>query len=251
MTSTARLGKIVPAVVAAAVVFLLMPQRAHAQFGFGGGGGGGLGWGFGMFRSVPSPQTYINSKSLVDAARGSQFPSSHEIYANNPNSYINHIRDNGFVDRYPVERREMPQYRYPPPPRAVARAAATTTPTAAVAPVSPALPLSSFYTANNVLEWPGDAPSAGELKDKRAVFDKASEAVLSETKKNGVASMASVTEARQKLLEYGRPALSYTRAVDTARVSDTFHMFLLSLYESLAQAANPTSPAAATPAAAH
>ena len=51
----------------------------------------------------------------------------------------------------------------------------------------PSLPLSSFYNADNVLVWPGDAPLEGDLKEKRAVFDQASEAVLSETKKNGVA----------------------------------------------------------------
>jgi hypothetical protein len=249
MTSRERLGKIVPAMVTAVVVLLLLPERAHAQFGFGGGGFG-LGWGFGMFRPVPTPESFLYSKALVDAGRGSQFPSSREIYANNPNSYINHVRDNGFVDRYPVERREMPQYRYPPPARAVASAApVAATTTAAVAP-EPALPLSSFYGANHVLVWPGEAPTAGELKEKRAIFDKASDLVLSETTKNGVASMASVTDARQKLLDYGRPALSYTRAVDTPRISDTFHMFLLSLYESLAQAANPVTPPAA-PAVAH
>lgn len=82
----------------------------------------------------------------------------------------------------------------------------------------------------------------GDLKGKRAIFDQASEVVLSESKKNGVASLASVTEARQKLLDYGRPALAYTRAHDTARISDTFHMFLLSLYDSLAQAVNPVAP---------
>jgi hypothetical protein len=69
--------------------------------------------------------------------------------------------------------------------------------------------------------------------------------VLSETKQNGVAALASVTDARQKLLEYGRPALAHVRAHETPRIADTFHMFLLSLYESLAQAATPAATAAA------
>ena len=80
----------------------------------------------------------------------------------------------------------------------------------------------------------GDSPAEGDLKEKRAIFDQASEVVLSETKKNGVASLAAVTDARQQLLDYGRPALAYTRAHDTPRISDGFHMFLLSLYDSLA-----------------
>ena len=54
-----------------------------------------------------------------------------------------------------------------------------------------------------------------------------------------------MTEARSKLVEYGRPALQYIRENSTPRVADTFHLFLLSLYDSLAQAA--TIPRAATP----
>ena len=44
----------------------------------------------------------------------------------------------------------------------------------------------------------------------------------------------------------GGPALQYVRTHETPRVADTFHLFLLSLYESLAQAVNPQAPAAAT-----
>ena len=79
---------------------------------------------------------------------------SRNVYANNPNSYINHLRDNGFVDRYSVDRREIPQYRYSARPRVSrARQAATQ---------SPYLPLSSFYNAENKLVWPADAPIEGE-----------------------------------------------------------------------------------------
>jgi hypothetical protein len=214
---------------------LLAPERAHAQFGFGGGG---FGWGFG-FHQVPSPTAFINQKALVNAEHPPELP-SRNVYANNANSYLNHVRDNGFTERYSVNRDEMPYYRSP------VRAAAAPQP---VAPRAPRLPLASFYDANNVLVWPEDAPTEGDLKEKRAVFDRSSEVVLSESKKNGVASMASVTDARNKLLEYGRPALAYTRAHETLRISDTFHMFMLSLYDSLAQAIDPAPSAAAnTPA---
>jgi hypothetical protein len=216
---------------------LLVPERAQAQFGFGGGGFGG-GWGFGLFRPVPAPETFINSLALTNAAHPPALP-SRNVYANNSNSYLNHVRDNGFTDRYSVNRDEMPSYR---------RAQGLTSqPVAPQAPTpAPALPLSSFYNAENVLVWPGDSPLEGDLKEKRAVFDKSSAAVLSETKKDGVASMSSVTDARNKLLDYGRPALAYTRAHDTARISDSFHMFMLSLYESLAQAINPAPATAGT-----
>ena len=82
----------------------------------------------------------------------------------------------------------------------------------------------------------------GDLKEKRTTFDQASQVVLDETKKNGVASLAAVTDARQKLVDYGKPALQYVRAHETPRLADTYHLFLLSLYESLAQAANPPVP---------
>ncbi len=234
MTSGARVGKLAAAILVVAAVALLVPERAHAQWGMGGGMG--MGWGFGLFRPVPSPETYINQKSLINAEHPPELP-SRNVYANNPNSYINHVRDNGFVDRYSADRREMPSYRNPP----LAQVAAPQPPQV------PSLPLSSFYNAENVLVWPGDSPMEGDLKEKRAVFDQSSQVVLSESKKNGVASMASVTDARNKLLDYGRPALAYTRAHDTPRISDSFHMFMLSLYESLAQAINP-APSAAAPA---
>jgi len=69
---------------------------------------GGLG-----FRPVPTPESYINSLSLVRAAHPPELP-SRNVYANNANSYLNHVRDNGFTDRYSVDRREMPSYRRAP-----------------------------------------------------------------------------------------------------------------------------------------
>jgi hypothetical protein len=207
-----------------------------------GFGGFGWGWGGAAFSQVPKPESFLYQKALVDAGRGTQLP-SRDVYANNPNSYINHIRDNGFVERYPVGRGYAGTYAYAPRP---APAAPAVTPTAlTVTQQMPALPLSSFYNAQHQIVWPADAPVAGDLQAKREVFDRASDAVLTEMKKNGVASVASVIDARQKLLDYGRPGLQYVRAHDTPRVADTYHLFLLSLYESLAQAVNPPATAAA------
>jgi hypothetical protein len=218
------------------------PTRAKAQWGFGGGFGG-FGWGFGGFSQVEKPDTFLYSKALVDSQRDTHIP-SRTVYSNNPNSYINHVRDNGFVDRYDVERRDPAYYRYAQPPVQNPRM----TPTAmTVTQQKPSLPLASFYNAEGHIVWPSDAPIEGELKDKRSEFDQASQTVLAELKKSGVASIATVTEARQKLLEYGRPGLKYVRTHETPRVADTYHLFLLSLYESLAQAVNPVTPSAPTP----
>ena len=63
--------------------------------------------------------------------------------------------------------------------------------------------------------------------------------MLDDTKQTGTASITMVTIARERLLNYGRPALREIRATATPRIADSFHMFMLSLYESLAQAALP------------
>jgi hypothetical protein len=242
MSSNARRKNVLGMLFVAVAALGLAPGRAEAQFG--GFGGGGFGFGFG-FNNVPQPGTFINSKALIDAGRNTHVP-SRDVYANNPNSYINHIRDNGFVEHYDVYRHDSSYNRYSPP--SAPPAGPRTTPTAMTAPQPmPSLPLASFYNAEGHIVWPADAPTAGELNEKRSAFDQASQAVIAESKKTGVASIATVTDARQKLLEYGRPGLQYVRTHETARVADTYHLFLLSLYESLAQAINPATPAPATP----
>jgi hypothetical protein len=213
------------------IAVIAAPTPTQAQWGMGMGGFG-WGWGFGGFSQVPKPESYLYQKSLVDAGRAIPTP-SRDVYANNPNSYINHLRDNGFVEHYSAARREPSYYRTGSAPR--------TSPTALrVAQQTLVLPLDSFYGRDGKIEWPGDAPTAGDLSERRAAFETECHTVLDELKKNSVASIATVTEARQKLLDYGRPALHYLRVHETSRVADSFHLFLLSLYESLAQAVNPT-----------
>jgi hypothetical protein len=238
MTSKRRRANVIVTLFVAAATFGIGPRQVRAQYG----GYGGFGWGFGGFSQVEKPESFLYSKALIDAGRDTHIP-SRSVYANNSNAYINHIRDNGFVERYDVARHDASYYRYAPPPSQPSNARLT--PTAMTVPrQTPLLPLASFYNADHKLDWPADAPVAGELKDKQGIFDQASQIVVSETQKSGVASIATVTDARQKLLEYGRPALQYVRTHETARLADTFHLFLLSLYESLAQAVNPPTTAA-------
>src|SRR5437588_152801 len=66
-------------------------------------------------------------------------------------------------------------------------------------------------------------------------------------RRDAAASLTTVTDARQKLLGYGQPALKAIRTQATPRIADTFHLFLLSLYESLAQAATPPGSAPGPP----
>lgn len=218
---------------------LLIATIASAATGLGGGQaraqwGGGMGIGFyggNLIPYVQQPGNFLNQVALsqMNHVRG---PIQNNVYAGNPNSYFNRVRDNGFVDRYYPDRGE-PAY-YGSSVRRPRRVEATPT----AAPARPKIALTSFFNDESQLIWPSDAPLTGELKAKREAFDTACQVALDELKKNGVASIASVTEARQKLLEYGRPALTLLKQKDTARVADGFHVFLLSLYDSLAQAAN-------------
>ena len=107
------------------------------------------------------------------------------------------------------------------------------------------VPLASFFDVAKRLVWPGDAPVTGDLQQKRDISDEGCLAVLGEFQARGHASIATVTDSRQKLLDYGQPALQEIRTTATPRVADAFHLFLLSLYESLTQSANPPETASA------
>jgi hypothetical protein len=200
--------------------------------------GGGLGVGFGLgFRTVPSPTDFLNQHALVNAQRASG-PTSNNVYAGNPNSYINRVRDDNFTPSYNVARRRTSSS------AAVSRAPSlgAAAPVAAAAPASAAKPkpapaLASFFDGARHLVWPADAPVDGDLKPKRDVSDQASLAVLDEVVHQGRSTVGSATDARRKLLDYGRPALKEIRETATAGVADSFHSFLLSLYESLRQSA--------------
>jgi hypothetical protein len=192
----------------------------------------GWGWGFG---NVPSPSQYLNDHALIRAGRGLQGVPTRTPYANNPNSYINRVRDPGFVSHMDVRRRNAPVYRPKP-----ANSLANQGPAPATAAAQAFAPLASFFDEARKLLWPSDAPTSGELKGKRDISDNASLAVLDETKAQGTASITLVATARQKLIDYGKPALREIRTYSTAPVADAFHNFLWSLYGSLEQAAGPT-----------
>ena len=208
-----------------------------------------MGWGmFGGFNTVPSPGNFLNDRALGAANRGIQSRPSHAPLSGNPNAYFNRVRDNGFVPHYNVQSSLPPAYQ--PASRSSLGLTSNASTSPRPAPVSPApqpaaaqpaprplIPLASFFDAAERLIWPGEAPVDGDLRGKRDTSDQASLVVLNETKRQAVASITSVAEARQKLLDYGQPALQAVRLDQTPRIADSFHQFLLSLYESLAQAA--------------
>jgi hypothetical protein len=201
------------------------------------------------FRPAPSPTDFLNNHALIRSGQGPQGPTQNRPYAGNPNAYFNRIRDNGFVSHSDIARRQSSVYRRPPrratstqanarPQNeggtAQAAASETATPTARARKI---VPLASFFNAMRQLVWPQESPVDGELGDKRDASDAACLAVLDEQERQQAASLATVAEARQKLLDYGRPALQQVRQNSTATITEMFNGFLLSLYDSLADAA--------------
>jgi hypothetical protein len=193
---------------------------------------GDWGWGFGAINNLPQPGDFLNARALANAGRP-QRPASNNVYAGNPNSYVNRVRDNGFVPSYNIRRR-VPTSQRPNPPVSPGERTATTQ---APAPTANAVPLPNFFDDARRLVWPGDAPVVGDLQRKRDVSDEGARVVLAELQAQGRATTTSVADSRQRLLEYGQPALQEMRARATLPVAEAFHSFLLSLYDSLAQAA--------------
>lgn len=228
--------------VAAAVVWLWGPGEVRAQgFGMGMGMGGGM-WGLWDFRTVPSPTDFLNQHALQNAARAGR-PASNNVYANNPNSYVNRVRDPNFTPRYDVRRRSPDLSRSEAP---VSLGAATpnqaATNAAAAAVVRTIAPLASFFDASRHLVWPADAPAGDELKPKRDRSDEASLLVLNEVERHGRAPIALAADARQRLLDYGRPALQEIRQTAPPAIADGFHSFLRSLYDSLSASTETQIP---------
>jgi hypothetical protein len=222
--------------VLAVAIFELARGSACAQFGFG--------FGLDMMRPVPSPTQFINDHALVRAGAAQNLP-SRNVYANNSNSYISRLRDNGFSSHYGTESHRSPGFevdRRRETRANLARTNATTAvPTPAPAPppeARPVHPLTSFFSADRMVVWPSEAPVTDDLKPKRAISDKASITVLDLFEKYRSAPITTVTDARQKLIAYGQPALRLLRNLSTPAVAEGFHTFLLSLYDSLGAAAN-------------
>jgi hypothetical protein len=181
----------------------------------------------------------LNQHALNRGAAALQSRPSHSPYSNNPNAYFNRVRDNGFVSHYDVRRHRPPAYQPTPTASPGNTGGVAAQPAAATAARKPAPPLGSFFDASQKLAWPSDSPIDGDLKEKRNLSDQASLAVLEEVRQQTTASVSSATHAREKLLDYGRPALQEMRTRATPAIAETFHHFLLSLYDSLAQAAWP------------
>jgi hypothetical protein len=242
-------------VFGAAAIVLLGSGRVEAQWGYGGfwGGFNVGGW------SNAALLNDVNQRSQIAARNAFATRSSiggGNIYGGNPNAYINHVRNarsDTFFDRQDISTRRTAGSRATAAPTLamsgrLPTGAATPAPQPAGSDAATAasrnprvLPLASFFTAVGQLAWPSEAPTNGDLAPKRQAVDRSARAVRDQSGRGEPASISLVTEARTRLLDYGRPALAYVRQHTTPAVADSFNNFLLSLYDSLGAAAEPTA----------
>jgi hypothetical protein len=216
------------------VIMAAMPGTAKAQYALGAG------WGWGMFGVPPSPSTQmVNQHALNRAAAGRTSSRSHSAYSGNSNAYFNRVRDNGFVSHYDARRRRAPSYGSGQTTPTANRVREETQPAPTPSAAAAIVPLANFFDATMKLVWPQESPVDGEFQEKRNISDRATLAALKEKQQQGVVSITSATEAREKLVDYGRPALQQLRATATPPIADSFHRFLLSLYDSLEASAWP------------
>lgn len=234
--------------VVAAVVVGMSGGGARAQWGWGLGWGWGGMWGGGQIYNRQTLQ-YLNQRSLAAAnaalAARSNGPTQNGMYVNNPNAYFNHAMtgtgSTNFFPRYDVSSRRTIDSQALAMRDVPARPVQEPKPTQEPKPAagSETAALLGFFNAMGQLVWPGDAPTAGELGTKRTAADQSAGDVYREVKDRGYASIGLVTDARSKLVDYGRPALEYLHAQASPAVADTFHRFLLSFYNALGHSAYP------------
>jgi hypothetical protein len=219
-----------------------LPGRAEAQYG-GFGGFGGYGWGYNQ--NAYSDVNYLNQRSLINASAAAN---------SRPESLTAprfQTRDDSFYDKYDLSTREAmidriardpDRERGTADPSGIARrpptsSTATTKAASSIPPPPAEVHLADYFNKDNQLIWPSTAPISGELGKKQATADLAALAVLNEYNMKGLAQLSTVTDARQKLLDYGRPALKQVREQSTPALADSFHVFLLALYNNLGNAA--------------
>lgn len=224
-------------VAALALACLAIPARAQ----FGGG------YGFGLFQYRAPSVDMLNQRAMV--AAGASYARQANMNLTAPqNRYTYRDQAIAFQDRYDFQsrssvgdRRGRPANRRGTPIASTARPSAT--PPAAATPSRSAAPaITSFINAARRVLWPADSPLEGDLGTKRQASDQATLRVIDEYQSQGSAAITTVAEARKELVDYGQPALQYLRTNSSPAIANSFHTFLLALYDSLAEAARRDGP---------
>jgi hypothetical protein len=231
MAMRQRFGRLV-IICGSGLVAWMAGGEAKAQFGFDYG----LGMGFGLGHQTPASVDFLNDHAL---ARGAAAAASRPQNLRAP---IPVSKDVDFFNRYDVETR-MSMEEGIARRRMAYRAPTTTTrnqapPVASNPPPRPSrprVPLASFFDTARRLVWPADAPTHGDFAAKKSASDAKTLELLEELERKGYARISTAADARTMLLNYGQPALQYLRDTTTPRLSDAFHIFLMSLCDSIGQ----------------
>jgi hypothetical protein len=226
-----RRGSRLAVACGAGLVAWLGGDRVQAQ---GFGGFGGFGWGLGY--QTPASVNFLNDHAIARVG---------SVAARQPQNLTAPIpvsRDVDFFNRYDAATRQAMEDRVARNPRGTITRPAPALPITLADSPSPARqipPLSSFFNKMRQIVWPADAPTHADLAEKRAASDAKTLEFFNEFEMRGFGMVATATEARSKLLDYGRPALRSMRENSTTAVSDAFHSFLLSLYDSIEESTKP------------
>jgi hypothetical protein len=232
------------------LVLLVLPGRADAQFGFGG-----YGWGMFQYRA-PSVEA-INSNANIRASAAFSARAGQKL-SDPGGRFAYRDQQIAMQDRYNFQSRQSFQTHLGRPANPRGTVIAEGTPPRPAPPASENPPgdaplqtiassniplITSFINQANQVVWPADSPTAGDLAQLRDLSDQATILVADQFKLSGAASLTSAAEARKRLLDYGRPALVTIRRESTSAIANTFHAFLLGLYDSIAQATTrPSDP---------
>jgi hypothetical protein len=210
------------------------PSQAQFEYGFGIG-----------FENPQIYTNFVNTWSLQNAAAAA---------ANRPQNLTapRHLPPDisGFMQRYDVATREAIVNRVARNPSREMGIVNPTSPSPRPTPPPEAEPqptpvvlLANYFDRDRRLVWPIDAPVTAGMGEKRRLADQAILAVLNQYELEGLAQLSTVTDAREKLLDYGRPALDFARNQTSPAVADLFHAFLLTLYANVGLAATvPRTP---------
>lgn len=90
------------------------------------------------------------------------------------------------------------------------------------------LPRGQVLSADGKVLWPARAPAGGELGKARETAESAIRAAVKETEEGRKASVQSVVEAKERLYDYGRPALKKASGSSRQSAQGLLH-FLMSL----------------------
>ena len=223
----------------AAALFLaflgLSGGTARAQYGYG------YGYGFGGFlngggaASDRAMHSYLNQQSLLQG-QAALSKGEAQGYQGAGNPYFTQARDTS-VGRNDVSTRRDSIYGGGSIYGGESTRRLANGPGDAAEPRPTQLPLESFFSPEGELVWSESAPDSGPYGSLQGEASTSASEVYRESKTQGYSPVAVVTDARAKLVAYGRPALAELRRTASRDNADRFHQFLMTLYDALGRAA--------------